>query len=90
MLLMVEKGIRGGMWQAIYRYAKANKYIKNYDKNIKLTYLMYLVPKFLQMGNVSKTSCKWVKKNLKLNERFIKNYDENSNKGYLLKQMQST
>ena len=47
MLLMVEKGIRGGMWQAIYRYAKANKYIKNYDKNIKLTYLMYLVPKFL-------------------------------------------
>ena len=34
MLLMVEKGIRGGICHAIQRYAKANnKYIKNYDKN---------------------------------------------------------
>ena len=31
MLLMVEKGIRGGICHAIYRYAKAsNKYMKNY------------------------------------------------------------
>ena len=43
MLLMVEKGIREGICQAIYRYAKANnKYMNNYDK-IKITsYLMYL------------------------------------------------
>ena len=34
MLLMVEKGIKGGICHAIYRYAKANnKYIKHYDKN---------------------------------------------------------
>ena len=34
MLLMVEKGIRGGICQAIHRYAKENnKYIKNYDEN---------------------------------------------------------
>ena len=35
MLLMVEKGTRGGICQAIHRYVKANnKYMKNYDKNI--------------------------------------------------------
>ena len=34
-LLMVGKGIRGGICEAIHRYAKANnKYMKNYDKHI--------------------------------------------------------
>ena len=43
MLLMVEKGIRRGICHAIHRYAKANnKYMKNYDKNIESSYLMYL------------------------------------------------
>ena len=43
MLLMVEKGIRGGICHAIHRYAKANnKYIKNYGKNILSLYLEYL------------------------------------------------
>ena len=43
MLLMVEKVIRGGIFQAIYRYAKAsNKYINNYDKSIESSYLIYL------------------------------------------------
>ena len=43
MLFMVEKGIRGGIYHSIHRYAKANnKYVKNYDKNIGSSYLMHL------------------------------------------------
>ena len=43
MLLMVEKGTREGICQAIHRYAKANnKYMKNYDKDIISSYLTYL------------------------------------------------
>ena len=43
MLLMVEKGIRGGICQATHRHAKANnKYMKNYDKNIKSSYIAFL------------------------------------------------
>ena len=34
MLLMVQKGIRGWIHHAIYRFVKAdNKYMKNYVKN---------------------------------------------------------
>ena len=36
-LLMVEKGIRGGICHSIYWYAKANKkYIKDYDKKKRM------------------------------------------------------
>ena len=43
MSLMIEKEIRGGIFHAILRYAKANnKYLKNYDKSTILPYLMYL------------------------------------------------
>ena len=43
MLLMIEAGIRGRMCQSTHRYAKANnKYMKNYDKSIELSYLMCL------------------------------------------------
>ena len=42
-LLMVEKGIRGGICHAIYRYAKANnKYMKNYSKDKEESFLQYL------------------------------------------------
>ena len=42
-LLMVKKGLRGGICHAIHRYAKANnKSMKNYDRDIESSYLMYL------------------------------------------------
>ena len=43
MLLMVEKGIRGGICHAILRYAKANnKHMKNHDKDKESSYILYI------------------------------------------------
>ena len=89
MLLMVEKGTRGGICQAIHRYAKANnKYMKNYDKNNESSYIEYLDANNLYGWAVSQklpvNDFKWVEK-LRLsrfNDTFINNYDENSDKGY--------
>ena len=56
MLMMVEKGIRGGMCHAICRYAKANnKYIKNYNKTIKSSCLEYLDANNLMDGPCHKS-----------------------------------
>ena len=42
MLLMVGKGIRGGIYHPIYRYVKVNnKCMKDYDKNKESLYLNY-------------------------------------------------
>ena len=43
MLLMTEKGTRGGRCHTIHRFAKANnKYMEKYDKNKESSYLTYL------------------------------------------------
>ena len=43
MLMIVEEGIRGGICQGTYRYAKANnKYMSNYNKNTVSSFLQYL------------------------------------------------
>ena len=89
MLLMIESGIRGGMCQSTHRYAKANnKYMKNYDKNIDSSYLMYLDANNLYGWAMSKkipANCfKWESDLLRFNEDFIKNYNENSDVGYFL------
>ena len=42
LLLMVEKGITGGICHPVTRFAKANKkYMKDYDKNKESSYLKY-------------------------------------------------
>ena len=89
MLLMVEKGTRGGICQAIHRYAKANnKYMKNYDKDIISSYLMYLDANNLYGWAMSQklpvNGFKWAEKLSRFNEIFIKNYNENSDIGYFL------
>ena len=80
MLLMAEKETRGGICHAIHRYAKANnKYMKNHDKNIESSYLMYLDAKNLYGWAMSQKlpvdGFKWIKKLSEFNEDFIKNYD---------------
>ena len=89
MLLMVEKGTRGRICHAIHRYAKANnKYMKNYDKDIELSYLEYLDANNLcgwaMFQKLSVNGFEWVEELSKFKEDFIKNYDEDSNKGYFL------
>ena len=89
MLLMFEKGTRAGMCHAIYRYAKANnKYMKNYGKNIASSFLEYLGANNLygwpMIRMLPIDGFKWVNDLSIFTEDFIKNYDENSEKGYTL------
>ena len=91
MLLTVEEGIQGGMCQATHRYANANnKYMKNHDKNKESTYLEYLDANNLYEWAMSQKlpvrNFKWIEKDdvSKFNEEFIKNYDEDSDQGYIL------
>ena len=89
MLLMIESGIRGGICQSIHRYAKANnKYMNNYDKSIKSSYLMYLDANNLYGWAMSKklpiNGFEWENDLSRFDESFIKNYNEDSDVGKAL------
>ena len=89
MLLMVEEGIKGGICHSIHRYAKANnKYMKDYNKNIESSYIQYLDANnsygWAMSQKLPKNNFKWVEDTSIINEEFIKNYNENSYKGYIL------
>ena len=91
MLLMVEKETGGGICQAIHRYAKANnKYMKKYNTNIESSYLMHLDANNLCGWAMSQklpaNDFKWVEKSRlsRFNDIFIKNYNENNDKGCFL------
>ena len=59
-MLMVGKGIRGGIRHAIHRYAKANnKHMKNYDENKESSYSVFRCKQFVWVGNVSKIAFRW-------------------------------
>ena len=88
MLLMVEKGIRGGICHAIHRYVKANsKYIKIYNKDMESSYLEYLDASNLygwaMSQKITVNGFEWVEEQSQFNKDFIKSYDEDSNKGYI-------
>ena len=87
MLLMIEEGIRGRVCQTIYRYAKTNKYMDKHDKKIT-SYLLYLDANNLYGWVMSQklpiNGFKWVEDLSEFNESFIKNYDENRDRGYFL------
>ena len=73
-LLMVEKGIRGGHF--IYRYTKANnKYMKDYDKNKESSYLQYCDVNNsygAMWQKVPANNFDWIKDTSQFNEYFIK------------------
>ena len=76
------------MFQASYRYAKANnKYMKKYDKNKESSYFQYLDANNLYGWAMSKKlpvgDFKCVDNLSIFTEDFIKNYDVESDIGYL-------
>ena len=89
MLLMVKKGIRGGICHSIYQYAKANnKYMKDYDKNKESSYIKYWDVTSLYGWAMSQklpvNNFEWIKDTSQFNEDFMKNYNEESDEGYFL------
>ena len=77
MLLIVEKGIRGGICHSIHRYAKANnKYMKNYDENEESSFVEYLDANNLYDSAMSEplpvNGFDWIEDLSKIDEDFIK------------------
>ena len=90
MLLMIESGMRGGRCHVMYSYVEANnKYINNYDENKESSFLSYLDASNLYECPMIKKrpvcSFMWIKNVSRIDEEFIKDYDENSDIGYFLK-----
>ena len=78
MLLMIEKVIRGGICNAIHRYAKAsNKYMSDYkDENKESSFVINGTLIACMVGQkLSTFRFEWVEDISKLTKDFIKNYD---------------
>ena len=88
-LLLFEKGICGGICEAVTKYKKANnKYMKSYDSTKPSSYLMYVDANNLYGYAMSKklptSDFQWMEDISIFTEHYINNYDENSDTGYLL------
>lgn len=59
MLLMIEKGITGGIYHAVHKCVKANnKYMKYYDPDLDLMYSIWT-------DNAANSACRWFEKERK-------------------------
>ena len=81
MLLMIEKGIRGGIYHAVHRYAKANnEYLKDYDESKESSYIQYLDANNLYGAAMSEklpiNGFKWVNDISRIDKKFVKSYDK--------------
>ena len=90
MLLMIEERIKGGISHSVLRHAKANnKYMKDYDENKDDSFLIYTDYNNLYGKAISEKlpvdGFEWIDDISKIDEDFIKNYDEDSNVGYFIK-----
>ena len=88
-LSMVEKVIMGGTCHVILRYAKANnKYMKDYNKDEEESFLQYVMLITLmdlqRIQPLSVDGFEWIEDLSKIDEDFIKNYNEDSDKGYII------
>ena len=91
MILLNEEGIRGGITQAIRKYASANnKYMKKYNPNQKSSFLMYLdannLYRWAMCRKLPLNNFKWIDNpNDYFTNKTILEYDEErSDKRYLL------
>ena len=66
----------------------SNKYMNNYNESKESSYIQYADANnlygFAMSQKLPVNSFKWVEDKLKIDEEFIKNYNENSSKGYIL------
>ena len=89
MILMVEKCIIGGICHSICRCAKFNnKYMKDYDKNKKPSYLQYWdvnhLYEWVMLQKLPVNNFEWIEDTYQFNQDFIKNFNEESDELYFL------
>ena len=89
MLLMFEQGIRGGITQAVKRYARANnKYMRDCDSDEASTFLQYLVANNLygwaMVQKLPTHGFRWINKVGELTPEKIAKLVKKDEKGYIL------